>query len=145
MTVKSIDEEDELNNDNNLKNPAFTSKNSKGKPEFTKLAVLTQSSLYIQAQFINSTFTVEPSSSTPFQFKLSISFYQDNATLMLTLKHKNADMSQLESKHHITEAFKKDKVIQGLKIKFVEKQNELTVIKKKVEKAEQKIKHYSKH
>ena len=47
MTIKSTDEEDKLNNDDNLKNFALTSKSSKSKPEFTKFAVLTQSSLHI--------------------------------------------------------------------------------------------------
>ena len=53
---------------------------------------------------------------------------------MSMLKHENTDMIQLEPKHHAIKVFKKNKIIQGLKIKFVEKQNELTAAKKKAEK-----------
>ena len=54
-------------------------------------------------------------------------------------------MLQPKPKCHITETFKKNKIIQNLKIKFVKKQNKLAVIKKKMKKAEQKIKHYNEH
>ena len=53
-------------------------------------------------------------------------------------------MIQSESKHHTTKVSKKDKIIHDLKIQFAEKQGELTAIKKKAEKTEQKIKYYSK-
>lgn len=45
-------------------------------------------------------------------------------------------MLQSEPKCHATEASEKDKVIWDFKIKLAEKQDELTAIKKKVEKAE---------
>ena len=145
ITAKDIDEENKLNDDDNLKNSALTSKDSKGKLEFTKPIILTWFSSHIQAQLINSTFTVELSPSTSSWFRLSILFYWNSVILTLTLKHKNADMSQLEFKCHITEVFKKNKIIQDFEIKFMEKWDEFAVAEKKVEKAEQKIKHYSEH
>ena len=48
MITKNTDREDELNNNNNLKNSAFTLKNLKNKLKFTKLAVSTQSFSHIQ-------------------------------------------------------------------------------------------------
>ena len=53
-------------------------------------------------------------------------------------------MIQSESKCHTTEVSEKDKIIQGLEIKFVGKQGELAAAEKKAEKAEQKIKYHSK-
>ena len=47
MTAKSTDRENKLSNNNNSKNPASTSKSSKGKPEFTRPAIPTQSSSHI--------------------------------------------------------------------------------------------------
>ena len=134
--TKSIDREDELNNNDNLKNSAPTLKDSKGKPKFTKSVISTWFSLHIQAQFNNLTSTVKPSSSTSSQSRLSISFYQDSTTSTLTSKYKNTDMFQLKPKYHTTEAFKKNKIIQSLKIKFVEKWDELTIAEKKMKKAE---------
>ena len=145
MTAKSTDRENKLNDDDNLKNPTPILKGSKGKPEFTRPAISTQSSLCIQTQFTNLTSTVKPSPSTPSHSRLSIPFYQNSATLISTPKYKNADMLQLKLKCHTTEVSEKNRVIQGLEIKLTEKQDELTVIKKKIKKTEQKIKHYSKH
>ena len=136
MTAKGTDEEDKLNNNDDLKDPAPTSKGSKNKPGFTKSAVSTQSSSYIQAQFTNSTFTGKPSSSTSSWFRLTILFYQDSATLMSMLKCKNTDMVQSELKCHTIKVSEKDKVIHNLKIQFMGKQGELAVTKKKAEKAE---------
>ena len=75
MTAKGINEEDELSNNNDLKDPTSISKGSKNKPGFTKPAIPTQSSSHIQAQFINPISTGKPSSSTSSQFRLTISFY----------------------------------------------------------------------
>ena len=41
MTVKDINEEDKLSNDDDLKNPASTSKGSKNKLKFTKSVIST--------------------------------------------------------------------------------------------------------
>ena len=49
MTIKSINKEDKLNNNNDLKNSAPTSKNSKNKLGFTKPVIPTQSFSHIQA------------------------------------------------------------------------------------------------
>ena len=47
MVAKGTDEENKLNNNDNLKNSASISKNSKSKLEFTKFVISTQSSLCI--------------------------------------------------------------------------------------------------
>ena len=61
------------------------------------------------------------------------------------LKCKNTDIIQSELKHHTTEVSEKDKIIQGLKIKYVEKWDELAATEKKTEKAEQKIEYHNKY
>ena len=75
ITAKSINKENELSNNDDLKNSVFTSKNSKNKSEFTKSAVSTQSSSHIQAQFINSISIGKPSPSTSSQSRLIILSY----------------------------------------------------------------------
>ena len=75
MTVKSTDEENDLNNNDNLKNSISTSKNLKSKLGFIKSVISTWFSLCIQTQFINLTFTVKLSLSTLFQSRLNILFY----------------------------------------------------------------------
>ena len=75
MTAKGINEENELNNDNDLKDSASTSKDLKNKSEFTKPAIPTQSFLHIQAQFINLTSTGKLLPSTSSQSRLTILSY----------------------------------------------------------------------
>ena len=75
MTTKDTNEENELSNNNDLKDSISILKDSKNKLRFTKSAVSMQSFLCIQAQFINLIFTEKLLSSTSFQFRLIILFY----------------------------------------------------------------------
>ena len=53
-------------------------------------------------------------------------------------------MIQSEPKCYAIKVFEKDKIICDFKIQLVRKQDEFAAAKKKVEKAEQKIKYHSK-
>ena len=144
MAAKGTDGEDELSDDDDLKDPAPTSKGSKNRPGFIKSAIPMWFSSHIQAQFTNLISIGKLLPFTPSQSRLTILSYQDSTTLVSMLKCKNTDIVQSEPKCHATEVFKKDKVISDLKIQFAGKQNELTAIKKKAEKTEQKIEYHSK-
>ena len=92
IATKSINKENKLNDNNDLKDLIFISKSSKNKPGFTKSAISMQSSSCIQAQFINLISTGKLLPFTSSWFRLTIPFYQDSVTSMLMLKCKNMNM-----------------------------------------------------